>query len=128
MSPTVVIFENPNSYQGVHEEADTLIAFHSSQIVGNIMVRSSDTDVLVILIGMMGKHISAGESKTYEKIILDCGSGNTRRLVDVNTICVNLEEVCNGLTRAVPSFHAFTGTDYTCPFYGKEKTNHGSCY
>ena len=52
---------------------------------------------------------------------MDCGSGNTRRLVDVNTICVNLEEVCNGLTCAVPSFHAFTGTDNTCSFYGKGK-------
>ena len=36
-----------------HEEADTKIAFHACNITepNNIVVRSSDTDVLIILLG-----------------------------------------------------------------------------
>lgn len=47
----------PNHLQAEHEEADTLIAFHVSHILeGNIIVRSSDTDVLVILLGLLGRY------------------------------------------------------------------------
>ncbi len=46
--------ERPANLQGSHEEADTLLAFHASTATGNLVIRASDTDVLVILLGMIG--------------------------------------------------------------------------
>ena len=51
------LVQHPPQYQGSHTEADTLIAFHARQEEGDFVVRSSDTDVLVILIGMIGAHL-----------------------------------------------------------------------
>ena len=62
--------EKPNHLQCQHEEADTLLAFHTNSISsGTILVRSTDTDVLIILLGLAGR--SEGIN-----IILDYGSGN----------------------------------------------------
>ena len=48
--------DEPSHLQAQHEEADTLIAFHARRIPrGTILVRSTDTDVLVILIGLIGR-------------------------------------------------------------------------
>ena len=44
----------PPLLQGDHKEADTLMAFHASRTQGSIIVRSSDTDVMVILIALLG--------------------------------------------------------------------------
>ena len=38
--------DHPAHLQGCHEEADTLIAFHTAIAVGNVMIRASDTDAL----------------------------------------------------------------------------------
>lgn len=46
----------PENFQGNHEEADTLLIFHASQCYGNVVIRSSDTDVIVLLLGMLGRH------------------------------------------------------------------------
>ena len=46
----------PDHYQGDHEEADTLVAFHAAQCKGDVVVRGTDTDILIILLGMLGKH------------------------------------------------------------------------
>jgi hypothetical protein len=65
--------EKPSHLQCHHEEADTLLAFHTNSISnGTILVRSTDTDVLIILLGLAGR--SEGIS-----IILDYGSANHRR-------------------------------------------------
>ena len=53
---------SPGYLQGVHEEADTLIAFHVCQQNGNVIVRASDTDVLIILLAMMAKRVCESES------------------------------------------------------------------
>ena len=46
----------PSHFQGHHIEADNLIAFHTSRISkGNILVRSSDTDVFISLLGYCGR-------------------------------------------------------------------------
>ena len=69
--------EEPDYLQGQHEEADTLIAFHANSIsTGIIHVRSTDTDVLIILLGL------AGRSEEIS-IILDYGTGNHQRYIDV---------------------------------------------
>ena len=39
--------------QPIHEEAETLLALHASSVAGNAVIRASDTDVLVILLGMI---------------------------------------------------------------------------
>ena len=44
----------PHSLQVKHEEADTLLAFHAAHVPGSVLVRASDTDVMVILFGMLG--------------------------------------------------------------------------
>ena len=62
--------EEPNHLQCRHEEADTLIAFHAnSSSSSNILERSTDTDVLIILLGLSRR--SEGIN-----IIMDYGSGN----------------------------------------------------
>ncbi|XP_064620919.1 uncharacterized protein LOC135483801 [Lineus longissimus] len=37
---------SPDSLQGNHEEADTLIAFHAASVTGSLLIRASDTDVI----------------------------------------------------------------------------------
>ena len=50
-----ITVNSPSYLQGDHEEADMLIAFHAANASdGNVIVRTSDTDVLVILIGAIG--------------------------------------------------------------------------
>ena len=51
----ILVVEEPVEFQGKHEEADTIIAFHASKITGNMLVWSSDTDVIVILKGLVPK-------------------------------------------------------------------------
>lgn len=107
---------NPAHLQGNHEEADTLIAFHIANIpVGNVIVRASDTDVLVILIAAIGQQ--RREVRSVANIIMDCGMGNTRRYINVTNIANVLEERAPGLPKALPGFHAFTGCDFTSAFY-----------
>ena len=66
----VLDIEEPNHLQHQHE-ADTLLAFHTSSISsGTILVRSTDTYVLIIPLGLSGR--SEGIN-----VILD--SGNRRR-------------------------------------------------
>ena len=73
------------------------------------MVRSSDTDVLVILIGLIGR-------SDCMSLVMDYGSGNHRRYIDVSLIAARLEEKHSGLTDALIGFHALTGCDFTSSF------------
>jgi hypothetical protein len=108
---------SPAHLQGDHEEADTLIVFHISNITAShVIVRSSDTDVLVILIGALGQQ--RREVRAMANIIMDCGVGDTRRYINVTNIANVLEQLTPGLPRALPGFHAFTGCDFTSSFYG----------
>lgn len=102
--------DEPSHLQGQHEEADTLIAFHVRTIhKGAIMVRSSDTDVLVILIGLVGR-------SDCRSLIMDYGSGNHRRYINVSFIAGRLEEKRCGMSEALIGFHALTGCDFTSAF------------
>lgn len=99
----------PSHLQCSHEEADTLIAFHANSIsTGNIMIRSSDTDVLIILLGLCGR--SEGTS-----IIMDYGFGNNRRYIDVSKVAAILEKKQPGITEAL------IGCDFTSFFFRKGK-------
>ena len=81
------VITEPVNLQSRHEEADTLVAFHAKQAPeGNILIRSTDTDVLVILLGLAGR-----SRESY--IILDNGSGNHRRYIVVSKIAAILNEL-----------------------------------
>ena len=75
---------------------------------------SSDTDVLIILLGLAGK--SEGIN-----IILDYGSGNQRKYISVSELAAILEEEQPGLTEALIGLHALTGCDFTSCFFRKGK-------
>lgn len=99
-----------------HEEADTKITYFLSRMENNseVVVQCSDTDIMIIILGNM-MHF-----RDNVKIWLQFGTGNNRRLVNVNKIYSSLgKKVCEGL----PAFHAFTGCDFNPSFYrvGKKK-------
>ena len=78
-----IIAEEPAHLQSSHEEADTLIAFHVRQVEADVIVRASDTDILVLLIAMIGR-ITEGEIPTkYGQMVMDSAAGNKRRYIDV---------------------------------------------
>ena len=106
---------SPSHLQGDHEEADTLIAFHTANLSEDVAVRASDIDALVILIGGIGRHIQ-GE-RSLPNIIVDCGMGNNHRYINVTNNADVLEEGVPGLASALPGFHAFTGCDLNSAFY-----------
>ena len=78
---------------------------------GTIIVRSPDTDVLVLL----AKYCK--DSKP--KILFDTGTGNKRHLLSVNDIQKNKgEDICSVLS----ALHCFTGCDTTSSFVRRGKT------
>ena len=52
---------------------------------------------------------------------MDCGSGSSRRHIDVSNSANSLEATQKGLAAAMPGPHAFTGSDFTTAFYRKGK-------
>lgn len=99
------------------EEVDTLLAFHTAYVPGSVLIRTSDTDVIVILIGMLGRNLLE-----RRPIVTDCGSWNKRRYIDITSTVNALENKQAGLPASMPSLHAFTGCDFTAAFYRKGKT------
>ena len=98
------------------EEADTRIVLHC-QYAGleagsdvSIVVRSPDTDVLVIL--------TFYSSTIRQKVLFDTGTGNNRRIIDISSISVALGPA---VSCALPSLHAFTGCDFTSAFVRRGK-------
>ena len=105
----------PEEMQGQHEEADTLIAFHVGRVErGTVVVRSSDTDVVVVLTALAAR-------KPDLSIIMDYGTDNTRRFIDISNIATELEKQQPGLCDALTGFHSLTGCDFTSSFYRKGK-------
>lgn len=98
-----------------HEEADTRMIFHSQYIArntmnANIVIRSTDTDVLIILLGNL--HYIADTNVWME---IGHSSKNTLRFLD----CTQMWEVLGQeYCRALLAFHVFTGCDYCASFFG----------
>ncbi len=111
----MMVVEEPAEFQGNHEEADTLLAFHAYRCAGTILIRSSDTDVLTILVGLAPK---MPETST---MMMDFGSANNRRLINITNISKQLEHLQPGLCEALIGFHALTGCDFNSAFYRKGK-------
>ena len=100
-----------------HTEADTKLCLHmveadSDMPGGDIVVRATDTDILVILLHHLHKVTS--------KILMDVGTSGrgNRRFVNVSTIASRIGPEC---CSALSAFHAYTGCDYTAAFVRKGK-------
>ena len=83
------------------------------------MVRASDTGVLVILLRIIGIHLTSQIPTSYSRIIMDCRLGNSRRHIDVSSIANAMEAKQKGQAAAMPGLHALTGSDLTTTFYRK---------
>ena len=103
-----------------HEEADTRIVVHLRHTLltegtSTILVRTVDTDVVVILVGKFHdlKAINANVD-----IWVAFGMGRGFKYISINKICAALGEQ---KSRFLPVFHAFSGCDTTSAFNGKGK-------
>ena len=97
------------------EEADTrmfLHALHASDAAHQqILIKSSDTDVVEVLACYFREYISAD-------IFLLSGTRSRAHVINVTQVCEQLGvEVC----RALPGLHALTGCDTVSSFAGKGK-------
>ena len=68
---------------------------------------------------MIGRHLTSQVPTAYSCIIMDCGSGNSRRHIDVSSIANAMEAKQKGQAVAMPCPHAFTGSALTTAFYRK---------
>ena len=102
-----------------YEEADVRIIVHMKHALDcgheNFIVRTSDTDVLVLIIGHFHK---LEEMYSRLRVTVDFGTGKTRKLFDVRGIC---EKLGRDKSISLPVFHSFTGTDTTSAFRGRGK-------
>ena len=89
-----------------HEEADSRMIFHLKSLSGrnNIVVRTNDTDVLVIILSNMDKLNASSQ------IWLEVG---------VSSLYTHLG---SPLCASLAGFHAFTGCDYTASFSRRGKS------
>lgn len=103
-------------YSCDHEEADTRIPLHLYDAVQqgatNIVVRTVDTDIIVILVGLFFDNFFS------TNIWVAFGTGKYFRYYSINSICNALGEE---KSRALPFFHSLTGCDTTSQFHGKAK-------
>lgn len=99
----------------LHEEADTKIIYHACSIVNqsNIVIRASDTDILIIMLANITNLKNAASS-----IWMLSGTGNHERVINITKIYEELGEL---LTKSLCGFHAFTGSDFNPAFFNKGK-------
>ena len=102
-----------------HEEADTRMMVHLKDCLSNgfkyICIISSDTDVLMILLGVFHK---LQADYIFDDIVV---TGKTRN--DTGSICIKAlaERLGQRMCQALPFLHAFTGCDTTSAFRGLSK-------
>ncbi|KAJ8377441.1 hypothetical protein AAFF_G00259990 [Aldrovandia affinis] len=100
-----------------HEEADTRIFVHARHATeaGSkvIMVKASDTDVVVIAVSVL----QALQELGLQQLWVAFGQGQHLRWVPVHDLCCTLAEKRKGML----FFHAFTGCDVISAFRGKGK-------
>ena len=97
-----------------HKEADTKITYDINNIdcESNVVVRCSDSDILIILLG------NISFIKKDVEVWIHLGVGNAQRFLNVTELANNLgSNLCN----ALPNFHAFAECVYNRSFYRKGK-------
>ena len=121
MLGSAVMSNGANECMGVcnHEEADSRLIVHIEHALQNgassCLVRTVDTDVIVILVGMI--HVFTGICPTAD-IWVAFGSGKHYKYYHINQIANSLGMQS---ARVLPLFHSFTGCDTTSAFFGKGK-------
>ena len=90
-----------------HEEADSKMIYH-------LIIRTSDTDMLVIALGCL-EHIPESINLWLE---VGLYAKNSLRYIDVRKL---FNKLWKDLCRALPAFHVFTGSDYTAASSRKGK-------
>ncbi|MES9881567.1 MAG: hypothetical protein ABW185_11860, partial [Sedimenticola sp.] len=102
-----------------HDEADTRLCLHVHDALKDgenfILVRTVDTDVIVILVGVFH---DIQQDNQHVQLCVGFGTGKHFRYIIINSICQKLGA---DKARALPLFHAFTGSDVTSQFSGKGK-------
>ncbi|GFT18475.1 hypothetical protein TNCV_2241541 [Trichonephila clavipes] len=85
-----------------HEEADTKIIYHACNVAekSNIVIRGSDTDILIIMIGNM-KNLKNSNSNIW---MLN-GTGNNERYIDITKIYTELGELLAKKFNWIPCIH-----------------------
>ena len=105
-----------NELHSTHEEADSRIFHHINTLPkpSNVVIRTADTDILFIAVGCRTR-IDAELNIWIEAGVQ---AKNTLRYISVDQICSDLGET---LCKALPAYHAFTGSDYSASFSRKGK-------
>lgn len=100
-----------------HEEADTKLVYHAcqleSELTTNVLIKSCDTDILIIMLGNM-ENLKCDSLNIY----MEYGAANKKRTLNLTQLYIELgPTVCTSL----PGFHALTGCDYNPSFFKKGK-------
>ena len=96
-----------------HEEADTRMLLHAHYAANHaavVVIKSVDTDVFIISLGM-SKQFSS-------RLLFHTGTGTKVRTIDLQAI---RSQIGNDITHALIGLHAITGCDSVSGFYGKGK-------
>ena len=109
-------YDSQRLYPCDHEEADTRIALHwhyaVTQGATTILVRTVDTDLIVILVGLFSSLPSSVE------IWVAFGVRRKFNYFSIKNICLALGEE---KSKRFPFFHAYTGCDTTSQFHEMAK-------
>ena len=100
-----------------HEEADTRLILHAKHAAAthnNVIIKSPDTDVLILSIAM--------QQRIENEMFFLTGTGNRCRCIPVSTIANNLGVE---VSHCLPGFHAFTGNVIIS--FSQVHTFHNSC-
>ena len=101
-----------------HEEADSRLFLHARQVVAkghtSLIIKASDTDVLVIAISVFQILNDIG----LEKLWVAFGQGVTLQWIPIHDIRHSIGSV---KSKGLSFFHAFTGCDVVSAFRGKGK-------
>ncbi|XP_066925450.1 uncharacterized protein [Clytia hemisphaerica] len=105
------------------EEADTRMILHTKDAASNhekVIIATPDTDVFIIA----ASNLNALRCNLF----MLTGTGDNRRLIDLNLACKNYYSQINKpdytqemFLKALPGFHCFTGCDSISAFAGRGK-------
>jgi hypothetical protein len=104
------------------EEADTRIILHAlysdklyreNNVQGRIVVKSPDTDVLVLLVHYFPK--MKNPSELWFQTGLITSTKDYRRYIPIHELCKSLSSV---VCEILPAAYALTGCDTTSSFFG----------
>jgi len=104
------------------EEADTRIILHAlhadkqfgvSKVRGRIVIKCSDTDVLVLCVHYFPRMLHTDQLWLFMGTVTSGKDG--RRYIPVHDVCSTLSDIT---CQILPSVHALTGCDTTSAFFG----------